>query len=106
MEESAPANANSRASQPSAQGDTTSFDQFIQQLVQGGPHGDHPDGGDSSVAADNEEDEVLNFYKDMLYSGIIQLAQKLATQHGACEALIAFWKNSMGAYHDNGKVGV
>ena len=40
----------------------------------------------------------------MLFSGVIQLAQKLATQHGACQALTAFWKHSMGNYHENGKV--
>ena len=39
----------------------------------------------------------------MLFSGVVQLAQKLATQHGACLALTAFWKNSIGAYHENGK---
>ena len=40
----------------------------------------------------------------MLNSGVLQLAQKAATQHGACLALIAFWKNSMGSYHENGKI--
>ena len=42
----------------------------------------------------------------MLFSGVTQLAQKLATQHGACLALTAFWKNSIGAYHENGKVDI
>ena len=60
-------------------------------------HGD-TDGGD--VASD----EILAFYMDMLYSGILQMAQKAATQHGACLALTAFWKNSMGSYHENGKI--
>ena len=40
----------------------------------------------------------------MLFSGILQCAQKLATQHGDCLALISFWKASMGVYHENGKV--
>ena len=31
------------------------------------------------------------------------MAQKLATQHGACLALVAFWKNSVVSYHENGK---
>ena len=46
----------------------------------------------------------INYFQDMLFSGVIQCAQKLATQHGACLALTAFWKNSMGVYHENGKV--
>ena len=52
-------------------------------------------------------EQILNStftFKDMLFSGVIQCAQKLATQHGACLALIAFWKISMGIYHENGKV--
>ena len=40
----------------------------------------------------------------MLFSGILQMAQKLATQHGDCLALVSFWKNSIGSYHENGKV--
>ena len=43
---------------------------------------------------------------DMLFSGVIQIAQKVATQHGACHALTAFWKNAMGTYHENGKVRI
>ena len=70
---------------------------------------------------EEEEDEVLNFHlgriilimaqtaitiflPDMLFSGLLQLAQKCATQHGACQSLVSFWKNSMGTYHENGKV--
>ena len=70
---------------------------------------------------DEDTDEVLSFYSgnniffrkynpelllDMLYSGVLQLAQKAATQHGACLTLTAFWKNSMGTYHENGKVRI
>ena len=51
-----------------------------------------------------EQDEMYEFYCDMLFSGVVQCAQKVATQHGACQALVAFWKNSMGLYHENGKV--
>ena len=51
-----------------------------------------------------EQDEMYNFHCDMLFSGVVQCAQKAATQHGACQALIAFWKNSMGLYHENGKI--
>ena len=40
----------------------------------------------------------------MLFSGVLQMAQKLATQHGDCLALVSFWKNSIGSYHENGKV--
>ena len=43
-------------------------------------------------------------YEDMIFSGVIQLAQKAATQHGACSALVSFWKNSMGSYHEMKKV--
>ena len=39
----------------------------------------------------------------MVFYGILQMAQKLATQHGACLALVAFWKNSVVSYHENGK---
>ena len=53
-----------------------------------------------------EEDEVLNFYLDMLFSGMVQCAQKLATQHGACQALLAFWKHAMGNYHQTKKVKI
>ena len=41
---------------------------------------------------------------DMLSSGIVQLAQKAATQFGDCLALVGFWKNSMITYHENKKV--
>ena len=47
---------------------------------------------------------VYNSPLDMLFSGVLQITQKVATQHGACQALTAFWKNSMGTYHENGKV--
>ena len=40
----------------------------------------------------------------MLFSGVMQCAQKLATQHGACLALLAFWKHAMGNYHETKKV--
>ena len=66
----------------------------------GGEGHGHTDGGDAGEASD----EVLDFHIDMLFSGVLQMAQKAATQHGACLALTAFWKNSMGSYHENGKV--
>ena len=60
-----------------------------------------------SIKVDNR----LHFYilvnylpLDMLFSGIVQCAQKLATQYGDCEALVPFWKASMGTYHETGKV--
>ena len=53
-----------------------------------------------------ENDEIFNFHCDMLFSGVVQCAQKLATQHGACHALIAFWKNAFAQYHENGKVKI
>ena len=40
----------------------------------------------------------------MLFSGVLQMAQKVATQHGDCLALVSFWRNSIGSYHENGKV--
>ena len=40
----------------------------------------------------------------MLFSGVLQMGQKLATQHGGCQALVSFWKNALASYHDNGKV--
>ena len=43
---------------------------------------------------------MLRFFLDMLFSGVIQCAQKLATQYGDCSALIAFWKHAMGTYHE------
>ena len=67
MDGTAHVNADHITSSTPAQGDATGLDEFIQQLVQGGPHGDHPDGGDSSVTVDNEEDEVLNFYKGNIH---------------------------------------
>ena len=42
----------------------------------------------------------------MLFSGVVQCAQKLATQHGACQALLAFWKQAMGSYHEAKKVSL
>lgn len=42
----------------------------------------------------------------MTFYGVVQCAQKLATQHGACDALTAFWKHSGGVYHENGKVNI
>ena len=71
---------------------------------------------------DTPEDEAYNFYLgiiiiwintplqnitkfiDMLFSGVVQCGQKLATQHGACRALLAFWKHAMGNYHEAKKV--
>ena len=53
-----------------------------------------------------ENYEIFNFHCDMLFSGVVQCAQKLATQHGACHALIAFWKNAFAQYHENGKVKI
>ena len=72
-----------------------------QELRDSGGQGSGAGGGESDVEAG---DEVLSFHCDMLFSGVIQLAQKEATQHGACQALISFWKNSLGTYHENGKV--
>ena len=40
----------------------------------------------------------------MLFSGILILSSKLATQYGDGEALISFWKNSQGTYHQAKKV--
>ena len=42
----------------------------------------------------------------MVFYGVVQCAQKLATQHGACMALVAFWKHAMGTYHLTKKVGI
>ena len=85
----------------------TGLSQFLDRLREEG-QASHRDGGhgDGAVEEDNEEvDEILNFHTDLLYSGVIQLTQKMATQHGACNALTAFWKNSLVTYHENGKVG-
>ena len=48
-------------------------------------------------------DEVKRFHLDMLACGLLQLAQKSATQNGDCEVLISFWKNSLSDYHDSKK---
>ena len=40
----------------------------------------------------------------MMFSGVLQCAQKVSTQHGACRALVSFWKNSMGTYDELKKV--
>ena len=88
---------------------STGLSQFLDRLREEGPgQVRHSDGGhgDGAVEEDNEEvDEILSFHTDLLYSGVIQLTQKMATQHGACNALTAFWKNSLVTYHENGKVG-
>ena len=42
----------------------------------------------------------------MLFSGVVQCAQKLATQYGGCRALAAFWKWAAEQYHENKKVCV
>ena len=41
---------------------------------------------------------------DLLFRGVLQCAQKVATQFGDCVALISFWKNSLNDYHDAKKV--
>ena len=40
----------------------------------------------------------------MLFAGLLQCSAKLATQHGDSLALIAYWKDSMGTYHETKKV--
>ena len=40
----------------------------------------------------------------MLFSGVVQCAQKFATQYGGCRALAAFWKWAAEQYHENKKV--
>ena len=82
-----------------------------------------PDAAENATTADDDEDEdeALNFYYgkpvktkinysqfdlDMVFYGVVQCAQKLATQHGACMALVAFWKHAMGTYHLTKKVGI
>ena len=90
-------------------------------------HGEEGDvaemlGQENDVQAAVDDDQVLNFYYgkidassaflfypltlllDMLFSGIVQCAQKHATQYGDCEALVSFWKASLAIYHETGKV--
>ena len=79
-------------------------------VEQAGPDQEQRDGGEQGSdtrvgeSSGEAEDEILSFHTDMLFSGVIQLAQKAATQHGACQALTSFWKNSLVTYHENGKV--
>ena len=79
------------------------------RVDQEGPDQEQRDSGGQGGDAEGDEssgdagDEVLSFHSDMLFSGVIQLAQKAATQHGACQALTSFWKNSLVTYHENGK---
>ena len=40
----------------------------------------------------------------MVLRGVVQCAQKVATQFGDGLALVSFWKNSMGDYHHSKKV--
>ena len=41
---------------------------------------------------------------DMLFSGVLLCSSKHATQHGDGLALISYWKNSLGTYHETSKV--
>ena len=43
---------------------------------------------------------------DLLYYGILMLAQKSASQYGDGEGALAFWKNSMADYNDEKKVNL
>ena len=82
---------------------------------------------DTTLAESEDEpddDEVLDFHKglispsfftfisipyiplDLLFRGVLQCAQKMATQYGDCLALTSFWKNSLLDYHEAKKVFV
>ena len=50
-----------------------------------------------------ESDYKSNFHRDLTYYGLLMLAQKAASQHGDGEGSVAFWKNSIADYHDEGK---
>ena len=41
---------------------------------------------------------------DLLFRGLVQCGQKVATQFGDCLALTSFWKNAMVDYHEAKKV--
>ena len=65
-----------------------------------------------------DQDSVFNFYKgcsgvlscylfsilDLLFYGILNLAQKAVSQYADGEAALAMWKNSLADYHDAKKV--
>ena len=78
---------------------------------------------DSQNIPSDEGDQVMNFFlgkillkfynltldffkniQDLTFFGVNQLAQKLATQFGAGDTLLSFWKFWMFLYHEHGKV--
>ena len=81
--------------------------------------------GDRSTTTvdEAEDDELLDFHlgnvaevkhlknlnkflylADLLYNGILMLAQKSSSQYGDGEGSLAFWKNSLADYQDEKKV--
>ena len=73
----------------------------------------------SATSEETEADEKMDFHlgivvvhvlylkfllPDLLYSGILMLAQKSASQYGDGEGALAFWKNSIADYNDEKKV--
>ena len=73
----------------------------------------------SATSEETEADENMDFHlgivvvhvlylkfllPDLLYSGILMLAQKSASQYGDGEGALAFWKNSIADYNDEKKV--
>ena len=55
------------------------------------------DNGETDI---EEQDFMQNFHKDLLFYGLMNLAQKFASQHGDGEAILAMWKNSLSDYQD------
>jgi hypothetical protein len=51
-----------------------------------------------------KQDHMLNFHKDLLYYGVLMMAQKSCSQYGDGEGALAMWKNSMSDYNDEKKV--
>ena len=48
--------------------------------------------------------EITFYFPDLIYNGILMLAQKSSSQYGDGEGSLAFWKNSIADYHDEKKV--
>ena len=48
--------------------------------------------------------KCLTFFLDLLYYGILNLAQKAVSEYADGEASLAMWKNSLADYHDTKKV--
>ena len=51
-----------------------------------------------------KQDHMLNFHKDLLYHGVLMMAQKSCSQYGDGEGALAMWKNSMSDYNQEKKV--